>query len=301
MDNKLCLGTVQFGLDYGINNRTGRPEKETVFNILDAAVDGGIRCFDTSAAYGDSELILGEYISSRMMKNNIKIISKLKSYKENAGLLSPADFVEKEIKASLKSLNMDFIEGYLLHEPMDFYNKEILLALNECKKKGLVRNTGISVYEAQHALEAVKSGYIDYIQVPYNLLDRRLVDADFFNTAKQFGVTVFARSVLLQGLLLMDENDIPRHLEGVKKHLKVLDRIAGKYNLSRFEAAVLFSYETDGVDFVVFGVDNQKQLTEYLALFNKRIDTGELIEDLNRGFSDVDEYIISPNLWKVNN
>jgi aryl-alcohol dehydrogenase-like predicted oxidoreductase len=48
--NKLCLGTVQFGLRYGINNQTGRPTREQVFAMLDLAVSQGILCFDTAAA-----------------------------------------------------------------------------------------------------------------------------------------------------------------------------------------------------------------------------------------------------------
>ena len=46
MVNKIILGTVQFGLEYGINNINGKPDKETVFEILSSAYDNGIKYFD---------------------------------------------------------------------------------------------------------------------------------------------------------------------------------------------------------------------------------------------------------------
>ena len=64
MMNKLVLGMVQLGLNYGINNRRGKPSKGESFSILDRAFEGGIRIFDTAAAYGNAEEILNLLQSS---------------------------------------------------------------------------------------------------------------------------------------------------------------------------------------------------------------------------------------------
>ena len=53
MNNKLVLGTVQFGCQYGINS-AGRPDEKTVLEILDLAYHYGITKFDTSSAYGNA-------------------------------------------------------------------------------------------------------------------------------------------------------------------------------------------------------------------------------------------------------
>ena len=60
--SKLCLGTVQFGLKYGVNNTLGRqPYRQECYGIIRKALQTGITCFDTASAYGDAEKLLGKY------------------------------------------------------------------------------------------------------------------------------------------------------------------------------------------------------------------------------------------------
>ncbi len=77
---RLTLGTVQLGMDYGIANTAGKPDYEKSAGILDAALEGGINAFDTAAAYGDSEAVIGRYFWS-MPEGAAKpiIITKLKT------------------------------------------------------------------------------------------------------------------------------------------------------------------------------------------------------------------------------
>ena len=63
MKVKLGIGAVQIGLEYGINNKTGKPDADTALDILSFAVDQGIYSFDTVVAYGNSEEILGRFIN----------------------------------------------------------------------------------------------------------------------------------------------------------------------------------------------------------------------------------------------
>ena len=53
------LGTAQFGMKYGIANRSGRPEQAEVSDLLALARAGGATILDTAIASGDSETVLG--------------------------------------------------------------------------------------------------------------------------------------------------------------------------------------------------------------------------------------------------
>mgnify|MGYP000414659378 FL=1 len=68
--NKLVLGTVQFGLDYGVNNQSGQVQQSEVNKILQLAKESGIKKIDTSSAYGTSESVLGKSLS----ENNLQFI-----------------------------------------------------------------------------------------------------------------------------------------------------------------------------------------------------------------------------------
>ncbi|MBP8819776.1 MAG: aldo/keto reductase [Syntrophomonadaceae bacterium] len=296
--DKLCLGTVQFGLEYGINNKNGKPAEEQVFTMLDLAVEKGIEYFDTAAAYGNAEEILGRYFESRNLQKQVKVISKLlpnliadDNYRAEA-------IVENEIRKSLERLKLECLEGYLLHTPTDFYNHSIMNGLFLAKEKGLIRNLGVSIYETEHALDVVNSGMVDYIQIPYNVFDQRMERSGFFDIARANGVTVFARSPFLQGLLFMEGDDIPAHLERARVYLHDFDEIIAQYSLKRVEAALFLSYLNPGIDYVVFGVDNIEQLTENIEVCNLNPDVdSSCIEELKQHFMNIEKEIIFPSLW----
>ncbi|MDD5598133.1 MAG: aldo/keto reductase, partial [Victivallaceae bacterium] len=75
--SKMMLGTVQFGLNYGIANSAGKPTYETVREIIKAAYEGGINCLDTAAGYGDSDELIGRALTELKLNDKILIISKV--------------------------------------------------------------------------------------------------------------------------------------------------------------------------------------------------------------------------------
>jgi len=297
LTEKLVLGTVQFGLPYGINNSTGQPTKENSLAMLDFAYSKGIKIFDTAFAYGDAEKILGEFCRSRGLSGKVKIITKIK-----AEIASAPDEIKKDIfgqfAQSLERLKTGQIDGCLLHEPEQIRDAGIVNVLQELKEQGLVKNIGVSIYDEADAIYAVGLKEIDYIQIPYNIFDQRLDQTDFFRLAGQNKKTVFARSVFLQGLLLMPKDRIPPHLAGAKAYLKVLDEIINKYSLTRMQAALAFALINDGIDHVVFGVDNTDQLVEIINLAAQAAGHDDCVKELKNKFIGIEKYIISPNLWK---
>jgi len=295
----LVLGTAQFGLDYGINNPNGKPPIKKTIEMLKYAWDSGITIFDTAESYGNAEQILGEFIKGNNLSNKIKIVSKLMpnlfSGNENAEYV--LRIIKSEIKKSLKKLNISKLYGFLLHTPENIYNKNIVDALIACKNAGLIENFGVSIYEEKDALYASKLP-VDFIQIPYSVFDQRLNKTNFFKICKKNKVTVFARSAFLQGLIMMDEQNIPHYLKEAKIYLKKFKKIIKKYDLSMPAAALLFSYNKTGVDYVVFGVDNLQQLKENLEIIKKNKVNKNYLNDTLNEFLNIKKSIIFPSLWK---
>jgi len=162
--SRLVLGTAQLGMAYGVANANGAPTKKESFAILDAAREGGINTFDTAAAYGSSEKVLGSWIQARGQKEVISIVTKIKG--------DDSTTIRKEIKDSLSRLQIPKLDGCLLHAPQNMYKTDVMNSLKETKKAGLVSNVGVSVYDEVDALRALELS-VDYIQIPYNAFDQR--------------------------------------------------------------------------------------------------------------------------------
>lgn len=291
MSNKFCLGTVQFGLNYGIKNELGRqPSEKESFGVLKAAIESGISYFDTASAYGNAEQVLGDF---GIGKYPVHVISKLKP-----DLQEPLqDNVLLEIRYSLKRLGLSSLYGYMLHRAEDFYKPEIMAGLAQAKELGLIQHIGVSVYEPEDALRVVTDPRIDCVQIPYSVFDQRLDQTDFFELAEQNRVRVFARSAFLQGLLLMESKDVPLNLREAKPLLIKFDEIISQFGFSRTEAAVLFSYQHRGIANMVFGVDTATQLLEDLRIISLSGTFDACRKELSVAFDNVPRKILMPNLW----
>lgn len=290
--HKLALGTAQLGLDYGINNQAGKPDREKALGILAFAYANGIKVYDTAYAYGDAEEILGEFLKSQSRRDEIKIITKLNPETLNA------EQIANSLKQSLSRLKVDQLDGLLLHSPEHLRNEKIIKALDGLKMQGLTKNIGVSIYEPDDAIYAAGLKEIDYIQAPYNIFDQRLDQADFFRLTKKNGKTVFARSAFLQGLFFMPEEKIPAGLAEAKNYLKKLDKIIAKYGLTRQQAALLFSLNNENIDYAVIGVDNTEQLSEYINIAKHVIIFEDCLKELKQEFKNTDKKIITPYLWE---
>lgn len=295
---KLVLGTVQFGLDYGINNLNGKPDRKKSLQILDVAYKNGIRIFDTAYAYGDAEEILGEFMQNHNFDKEIKIITKLKPNIISKNKGDVYDIIVENLKESFKKLKISFVDGYLFHTPDYIKDSALVDSLRKLKKQGFVKHIGVSIYEEEDAMYAAKTDGVDYIQVPYSIFDQRLEKTDFFKLAKKNGKKIFARSAFLQGLFFMPEEKIPSYLQNVKSYLRDLDKIISKYNLSRQQATLLFSLKNKNIDYVVFGVDNIKQLKDDIDVAKQNIDCEKCIKELKDKFINIEKNIIFPSLWK---
>src|SRR3989344_3845753 len=299
-NSKLVLGTVQFGMKYGLNNLHGQPTREEAFSILDAALATGIDTFDTAYAYGTAEDVLGAWIRDRSLAGKVRVISKMKPHALNdyPDGTKASDIVQTELEKSLKRLGVPSLDGYLFHSPHYIYLGHMVAGMQKVKEADLVKHIGVSIYDEAEALQAAELG-VDYVQVPYNVFDQRLNATDFFDIAKKNNVTVFARSPFLQGLLLMQPNELPAHLSYLRPHLERFIAIAKKYNLSQTEAALRFTLAACRANHIVFGIDTLAQLTEdtRIAAMPASTASSDWIAEAQESFKDLNHGAINPSLW----
>lgn len=249
---KLVLGTVQFGLQYGVNS-AGRPNEEVVKGILAAAAKGGIGTLDTSSAYGNSEKILGE---CKTPEERFKIVSKYPKGEAPVGEM---------FKGSLNRLKVDKLYGYLLHH-FEVYknNPKVWDEFIALKESGKVQKIGFSLYtpeELQFILDH-KSPF-DLIQVPFNIFDRKFLP--YMRELHEKGVEIHVRSTFLQGLFFKDRESLPEKLKPLRKYLLHLDEFSKQSGLSISEIALNYNLQNPYIDGVLIGVDNVEQLNTNLA------------------------------------
>lgn len=294
---ELCLGTVQFGMKYGVNNVLDRqPTWEESFEMLDYAIANGINFIDTARAYGEAEIVLGEYLKNHS-NDNLHIISKLRPNIVNSDEKDVYGVLVKEIEESLRRLNIDRLDGYLLHTPEYIYVPEIVSAMIKIKEKGYVEHLGISIYDVKEGMAAIDIDAMDYIQMPYSILDQRGKKEDFFKVAKRRGVKVFTRSAFLQGLFMMPKETIPKHLNRAIPYLDVMNSILEKYQVDKVSAIIEFvKYESE-IDYLVFGVEKLEQLQEDLLKFKQQEVPEACILELKEQINNVEQSIIFPSLW----
>ena len=245
--NKIVLGTVQFGLQYGVNS-AGRPSEDAVKGILSEAAKGGITTLDTSSAYGNSEEILGECVTP---EENFKIVSKYPKGETS---------VSEMFNGSLKRLNVSQLYGYLLHH-FEVYknNPKVWDEFVALKASGKVEKIGFSLYtpeELEFILE--KGSPFDLIQVPFNIFDKKFLP--YMKELHEKGVEIHVRSTFLQGLFFKDRNALPEKLQPMKNYLLQLDEFSQKSGLTISEIALNYNLQNPYIDGVLIGVDNVEQL-----------------------------------------
>lgn len=250
---KLALGTVQFGLNYGVANRTGQVAAQEISAILQTSREAGITMLDTAIAYGESEARLGA-----AGVQGFKVVSKLPGLN---GLPDVADLVEQ----STTRLGISTLYGLLLHRSADLVGADgarLHSALLDLKQRGLVEKIGVSIYDPQELDLLVGRFELDIVQAPYNVLDRRLATSGALARLKDAGIEVHTRSAFLQGLLLMEPDQRPEKFARWNELWSRWDDWLGETGKTALEAALGFACGNPAIDHVIVGLDSRSQLVE---------------------------------------
>lgn len=261
MNERLALGTVQFGLEYGIANESGRVSYAEASNILTEAANHGVDLLDTAIGYGDSEQVLGQIGVA-----DWKIVSKLPALPDEC--TDVAGWVDAQVAGSLARLGVDRLYAVLLHRPDQLFDrrgKQLLEALARIKAQGRAQKIGISIYAPGELTRLFDGMHFDLVQAPLNILDRRLVDSGWTKRLKYLGVELHARSAFLQGLLLMPASRRPEKIGRWQRLWSEWNRWLDEASLTSLQACLRYALSVEGVDKVVVGVDSVAQLREILA------------------------------------
>jgi aryl-alcohol dehydrogenase-like predicted oxidoreductase len=290
---RLVLGTAQLGMNYGIANTTGMPDQDAANAIVGAALDGGIREFDTAQGYGRSEEVLGRALAAHPLREQARIISKFSPGLEDCSVAS----IRSSVQSSLKTLGVDRLYGLLLHreEHLDFVKARGLeKALTVVMQEGLVEHVGVSVYSPAKALEALDVEILDLVQLPSNVFDSRFLQSGVFDRARALDKTVYIRSVFLQGLLLMEE--VPEQMKFAAKYLAGFQQIAKDLGMTSEELALWYAQEAFPKAKVLCGADTPSQVRANIRCWQSR---GLEIDppSIRKGIGNVPERILNPSLW----
>jgi len=289
---RLVLGTAQLGMAYGIANQVGQPDQNTANDILKFAWDSGIRTIDTAQAYGESESVIGQFLVDHP-ECKFNIITKLSP---EIDITSP-DNVQIAIKQSLKRLRV-IPQGILLHgaSQMDAWDGCLGDALREMKRKGEISHLGISVYHPKEFRRALQNADFTSIQAPFNIFDRRLEEQNLIDDADRKGWRVFIRSTFLQGLLLMDGNNLPSHMNFAATPLRMWAEHCCKFMLNPAEAALQFVRRKFPQANVLIGCETKGQLIENIRCWLSPPFENGVFEEMELGFG-ADDILIDPSRW----
>jgi aryl-alcohol dehydrogenase-like predicted oxidoreductase len=294
--SRLVLGTAQLGMTYGIANRTGQPDIKTATRIIETAWDHGIREFDTAQAYGESEAILGEALATLNISDQARIITKL------APQLDPRDIssLRNAVAESMERLRVPSHYILMLHREswLDSLDGGLKYMLQEYVSEGVARYIGLSVYSPEKALQALDLELFNMIQVPANIFDRRFADAGVFQKAEEQGKQAYVRSVFLQGLLLMNADNLPHRMSFAKPDLALLERLCQKYHLSRQQISLIYAKQRYPAAKIIFGAESAEQVKQNVETWKGTL-TDTIMKEIEDAFGQIDEILTDPTRWPV--
>ena len=257
---KLALGTVQFGLNYGIANQQGQISHDEAKSIMEHARASGMDTLDTAIAYGDSEMRLGE-----IGVTDWQVVSKLPAMPAECSDVS--QWVVDSVKESMGRLKVEKLQGLLLHRPQQLLEKDgdqLYRALQQLKQDGLVQKIGISIYDPSE-LDGLCNRYqLDLVQAPFNILDHRLVDTGWLQRLTEQGTELHVRSVFLQGLLLMSPTVRPKKFARWESLWSKYDNWLMHTGLTPLQACLRYALSFSEINKVIIGVESPNQLKEIL-------------------------------------
>ena len=289
MNSKLILGTVQFGLKYGINNTIGKLKKDEVLSLLKVAYNSGIRVLDTAEAYGNAHQLIGNY-HKRQDDFKFKIITKFPHQIKH-------NLIKSKVLEYLELMNVNTLDVMMFHSFDSFQsNYNSLDTLNELKSDGLIKNIGVSVYTNDQLKSLLNEDLITVVQVPFNLLDNFNVRGDLINQLKIKGKVIHTRSAFLQGLFFKKSSDDISVVQALKPHLKTLNKIVKKQGCSMEELALSYCVKQKNIDNVIIGVDSISQLNANIkaAAYEVNEEALKCINNINvENLS-----LLNPSLWR---
>lgn len=290
---KLALGTVQFGLDYGVTNHAGRTDAQEAARILAHARQAGIGLLDTASLYGCSEQVLGE---CGVAGRGWRVVTKTLQFKGEGAGAAQVEAFGAALEASFAKLRTAQVYGVLVHHAPDLLAEggDLLYArLQQLKQEGRIAKIGFSAYDGA-TIEQVLARYpVDLVQLPMNVLDQRLPASGALELLQRHGVEVHVRSAFLQGLLVGDLAALPPHLAPLAPRLARFSAVAEGAGMSRAGLALAYLRQMPQVGQIVLGVNSEAQLQQCVRAYHEPQPQGVDFTELRCD----DGALIDPSRW----
>lgn len=295
--SRIALGTAQLGFTYGISNRAGKPGAQEANNILCTAWAGNIRVFDTAQAYGDSEYILGDFFAGSFGFSDLRVISKLHPFVD----LSDAQAIEQHVEESLRRIKATRLWCLLLHreQHLDKWDGPLGWALQSLREAGVLSHLGVSVYSPEYARRALQNPFFSVVEAPANVFDRRIARAGICELARDQGKMIVVRSVFLQGLALMEPNQVPNDIPRGHEAVAAFRKFCSEHGLEPREFAYDYVRSLYPDSLLVIGAETSEQVDLNCHLAERPPVARELIEAWDRTWPEDLAGLCDPSQWRA--
>ena len=284
---KIILGSANFEQKYGLKKNTiNKKEIKKLFNL---ALKNKINMIDTSPGYKSAEKIIGS-----ISNNKFKIISKIPKIPKNIKKKIIKKWIVNKTKNSLKNLKVKKFDYLLLQDAKSLIGKngyEIYASIKKIKKLGLTEKIGISIYDFNILGKILSRFAFDLVQVPFNILDQRLLTTGWLQKLNKRKIKIHVRSVFLQGILLLKYNQLPKKLKYLKKNWIIWEKWLKKNKLTPLQACLSFIFNQKNLDGVIMGYNSKDQLDQILS--QKKIMNKSISPEIN--FKN--KKLIDPREW----
>lgn len=265
---RLALGTVQFGLPYGLANKQGQVSPDVAKQMVGFATEIGVDTLDTAIGYGQSEEVLG-----KIGVGGLNVVSKLSPLIDS--VKDVGSWALREAEASLKRLKIDKLDGLLLHRSSDLHGPQgaaLYAAMQKLKLEGYVKKIGISIYSPAELDACVGKFELDLIQAPFNLIDHRLFTSGWLQRLKVNGCEVHVRSAFLQGLLLMSRSGIPDKFSQWSGIWNNWHQWLKQHDADPVTACLAYPLSFPQIDRVIIGANDLEQLRQIAIAVDHTVD-----------------------------
>lgn len=294
----LSLGTVQLGLNYGINNRDGKPSQEAANSILDCAIAKGINTLDTAGAYGDSEVVIGSWLKTVEPERRPFIVTKA------ANLVHTSlDDLRKDlwsrVENSKRRLGVEQLDMLMLHHFDDYLcdKENVVRVMNELKEAGQIRFTGASAYSHHDYGELADAGF-DATQIPINIFDWGQIENGGLKKLEQSGMMVFVRSVYLQGLVFQNPDKLTPNMAFARETLVKFHTLCEKYQLTPAALALSYALSLPGVTSLVLGSEKPEQVEQNVQLMEQAVElSAAQMAEIRENFLNTPARVLNPGMW----
>ena len=202
---RLKVSAIGFGCWPMGGDQYGEIDEGESIRAVHKALELGINCFDNAPAYGlgHAEEVLGKALGDR--RKDVVLVTKLGLFSQKGDYDfikdSSSEFIMKEIEGSLKRLNTDYLDVYLIHWPDEETPfEESIRAMEDLVRQGKVRHIGVSNFSVEQMVECGKTRPVEVEQVGYNLFDRRM-EKEVLPFCQKENIGVMVYGSLAHGLL----------------------------------------------------------------------------------------------------